>query len=64
MRKFNRQQENNSMFQHAADQIILKQKGKFIAEDETQQNIASEIDKYDINEIDNMSLDENKKNKE
>ena len=64
MKKCNRQKENNSISQHAVDQIILKEKSKFSAEDEAQESIYFEINEDDLHEIDNMSIDKNTENKE
>ena len=57
LRKNNIQQENNAIFQHALDEIILHENKKLSVEDELHGNIYSEIDENDIYEIDNMSLD-------
>ena len=58
--KFSRQQENSAIVQHAFDEIILQEKNKLSAEDESQENIDSEIDDNDLYDIDNMILDEKK----
>ena len=62
-RKFNKNLENNDIVNHAADDIILQEKIKLSAEDDAHENADSEINEYNIYEIDNMSLDENKENK-
>ena len=59
--KFNRQQDNNSIVQHAVDDIILHKKNKLSAEDDSHRSIYSKIDKNDLYEIDNVILDEKKK---
>ena len=64
MKKCKRQKENNSISQHAVDQIILKEKSKFSAEDEAQESIYFEINEDDLHEIDNMSIDKKTENKE
>ena len=52
--------ENNYTVQNAVDDVIYQDNNKLCVEDESQDNIDSEIDKNDLNNIDRMSLDENK----
>ena len=57
--KFNRQQDNNDIVNHAVDDINLQEK-KASAESESHENIESEIDGKNLYHIDNMSLDKKK----
>ena len=52
--KFNRQQENNAIFNHEVDEIIMQENNKVNAEDEAHENIDSVVDKNDIYHIDNI----------
>ena len=63
MKKFNINQENNAMVQHAVDEIILRDNNKLSAEYEAHENINDEINEDNLYEIDNMSIEENKENK-
>ena len=60
MNKFNRNHENNTMVQHAVDEIILQEKNKLSAENESHENIYYEADEDDLYDIDNTSLEKNK----
>ena len=57
---FKQNQENNDIFQHEFDKIILQENINLSVEEEGQENIDSEVDESDIYDIYNMSLDENK----
>ena len=58
------QQKKNAIIQHAVDDIILHENKKLSTEDEACENIYSEINEDDLYEIDDMSFDKNKENKE
>ena len=57
---FNPQQENNTIGNHAVDEIILQENNIVSAEAEAHENIESELDENDIYHIDSMSLDDRK----
>ena len=59
-KKFSRQKENNAIFQNIVYEIIQQENKKLSAECEAHKNIDSKIDKNDIYDIDNMTLDEKK----
>ena len=52
------QQQNNSIVQHAVDEIILPENKKLSVKDETHENIDDEFDEDEMCDIDKMSLDE------
>ena len=54
--KFNRQQQNNDIVNHALAYIILKDNNTLSAAAEAHENIDSKIDENDLYQIDNMSL--------
>ena len=60
--KFNRQQENNAIFNSAVDEILLHKNEKLSAMKESNKNIKSYFDENKLYHIDNMSL-ENKTEK-
>ena len=57
MMKFNINPENNAIFKNAVYDFILQENNKLSAEYEAHENIDYDIDKDDIYEIDNISLD-------
>ena len=59
--KFNIQQENNAIVNHAVDYIILEYSNKLSAEAKSNEKVDSEIDENYLYHIDNMSLYEKKK---
>ena len=60
--KFNRKKENNAIVNHTLDDIILQENNKLSAEAKSHKKIDYEIDENNLYEIDNISLDETKKN--
>ena len=58
--KFNREQENYAIYNHAVGKIFLQKINKVSAEAEGRENNESYIDENDIYQIDNISLDEKK----
>ena len=50
-KEFNIQKENNDIVNHAADEILLQENNKLSAESESNENIESDIDENDINQI-------------
>ena len=58
--KFNIQQDNNAIGNHAVDETILQGNNKVSAEAEEPENIESEIYENGLYQIDNMSLDDKK----
>ena len=61
--KFGKQKGNNTITQHAVDDIILQEKEKVGVKDETYENIDDVVDKYYIYELDKFILDEKKRRK-
>ena len=60
--KFNRQKENNAIFNSAVYEILMHENQKVSAEKEAHKNIQSEFDENNIYQIDNMSLEYTKEN--
>ena len=58
--KFNRHQDKNYIINHAVDKILLQENNKVSAEAEANEKIESELNKNDLYQIDNMSIDDNK----
>ena len=58
--KFNRKQENSSMVNIAADEILLHKNQKVSAKKEGHENVESNFDENKLYQIDNMSLDDTK----
>ena len=52
------------MVHHSFDEIILQKNLKMSAEDDAHDNIDSKVDKNDLYDIYNISIDENKVKKE
>ena len=63
-KQIGRQKDNNTIFQHAVDDIILQDNKKLSAEAEAHENIDDEMYKNGLYDIDNRSLDERKENTE
>ena len=57
-KKFIIQQNNNAIFNHAVNEIILKEDKILSVKYEAHETIDSEVDKDNIYEIDKMSLDD------
>ena len=62
-KKFGNKKGNNTITQHAVDDIILQEKEKVGVKDETYENIDDVVDKYYIYELDKFILDEKKRRK-
>ena len=60
-KKFNRQQENNNISNHAVDEIIPKENNKVSSEAEAHENIEFKITENDLYQIDNMRIYDKKK---
>ena len=60
--KYTRQKYNNTIVNSAVDEIILQENNKVSAGTEAQEIIESEFDENDLYWIDNMSLEEKRKN--
>ena len=59
---FNRKKENNSSVKSAVDEILLHKNQKLSAEKEAHEKFESDFDENELYQIDNMSLDDTKKN--
>ena len=60
--KYTRQQYNNTIVNSAVDGIILQENNKLSDGTESQEIIETEFDENDLYRIDNVSLEEKKKN--
>ena len=60
--KVGNKQQENSMVQHAVDEIILQEieKENFSVKNETHEKIDDEVEKYQLYDPDKLSLDEKK----
>ena len=59
-KKFNRQKQNNDIFNHAVDETLPQENNKVSAGQEAHENIESDIKDNDLFQIDNMGLDDKK----